>query len=251
MSLIQFIAVDEEALNDFPHPKPSSSFIPTWFKDMPSFIGDKKYIGGNGNPNSTVKKCVPFLDVMTAGYMIPLPCDVYFRQKGKTIEVNSSYAGQTDLVLQQDFEQHFLYPLPEEYYPVAFKWNNPWLIKTKKGWSTLIVQPSHHDLPFVTLSGLVYTDKHPLPICFVFFIRRDFEGVIPKGTPIAQCIPIKRTNFTATVSYNLDTFIKKWRRATTQAFDRYKTYFHSPKSYKIKNENQASKCPFAKFFKNK
>lgn len=249
MSHISFIAVDKECLDNFPHPKPASTFIPNWFKDMPALVGDKKYIGGNGNPNSTVKRCVPFRDMMTAGYMIPLPCDVYFRQNGKMIEVNSTYAGKTDIVLQHEPEQHFMYPLPEEYYPIAFKWNNPWTIKTKKGWSTLFLHPSHHDLPFQTLSGLVDTDKHPIPVCFVFFVRKNFEGIIPKGTPIAQCIPIKREKFLGMVSYNANRIANMWIKATTQAFDRYRDWFHTPKSYIIKDEKAT--CPFAKLFGKK
>lgn len=248
MSKIKFIAANKEAFDDFPHPKPSSSFIPNWYKEMPSFIGDKKYICSNGNPNETVKKCIPFRESMTAGYMIPLPCDIYVEHKGKNITINSSYNGHTDIVLNHDIEQAFLYPIGQEFLKVPFKWNNPWVIKTKKGWSTLFVQPMHHDLPFYTLSGLVDTDKHPIPVCFPFYIKENFEGIIPKGTPIVQCIPIKRENFIGYVSYSVTNFVNLWRKATTQAMDRYKDYFHTPKGYKIQ-EDKKSECPFAKLFK--
>lgn len=249
MSYIKFIAVDKQVFDDFPHPKMSSSFIPNWYKEMPSLIGNSPYIGANGNPNATVKKCIPFRDSMTSGYMIPLPADVYVSHKGKQMIINSSYQGNTDLVLSHEIEQLFMYPIPEGYCKAAFKWNNPWLIKTKRNWSTLFVQPMHHDLPFLILSGLVDTDKHPIPVNFPFFIKEDFEGIIPKGTPIAQCIPIKREKVTAYVSYGIDRFMALWRKATTKAFDRYKENFHSKKVYKIKETNTELKCPFAKFFK--
>ena len=248
MSYIKFLAVDEKAFNDFPHPKMSSSFVPNWYKDMPSLIGNKEYIGSNGNPNGTVKKCVPFRDSMTAGYMIPLPFDVYISVKGKEVIINSSYGGDTDLILTHDIEQVFTYPFPEGYCKMALKWNNPWLIKSKRGWSTLFVHPMHHDLPFLTISGLVDTDKHPTPVNFPFLLKENFQGIIPKGTPIAQCIPLKREKITAYVSFGVERFVSIWRKATTKAFDRYKNNFHTKKVYKIKETGEA-KCPFSKFFK--
>jgi hypothetical protein len=50
------------------------------------------------------------------------------------------------------------------------------------------------DLPFVTLSGMVDSDRYRDNfINFPAYWRdRDFNGVLPKGTPLAQCIPIKR-----------------------------------------------------------
>jgi hypothetical protein len=185
---------------------------------------------------------------MTAGYMIPLPFDVYVRQKGNSVEINSSYNGETDLILQHDVEQHYMYPIGEEYYPVAFKWNSPWTVQTKRGWSTLFCAPMYHDLPFLTLSGIVDTDKHPIPVNFPFFLRKDFEGIISKGTPIVQCIPMKREKIIASVGRRVDSILMKWKRATTQAFDRYKNYFHAPKTYVITETNTSPKCPFAKFF---
>jgi hypothetical protein len=38
-----------------------------------------------------------------------------------------------------------------------------------------------------------------VPVNFPFFIRKDFEGIIPAGTPIAQAIPFKRTDWEMSV----------------------------------------------------
>jgi hypothetical protein len=250
MAKINFISETEEALKDFPFPEPSVNFIPNWYKEMPNFIGNKKYIAENNNPNETLKKCVPFRDSMAAGYMIPLPFDLYVKQEGNNTVFNSSYMGEMQIVHEQDPEQYFMYPIPENYFSVLFKWDNPWLIQTSKGWSTLFVSPTHHDLPFYTLSGLVDTDKHPAKVALPFFLKKDFEGIIPKGTPIVQCIPIKRAKFAGKISYGINHFNEKWRRATTIAIDRYKRFFHAPKSYKLAKPKE-SKCPFSFLFKNK
>jgi hypothetical protein len=52
-------------------------------------------------------------------------------------------------------------------------------------------------LPFQTFSGVVDTDSYTMPVNFPFLLRKDFEGVIPKGTPIAQVIPIRRDSWTS------------------------------------------------------
>ena len=63
------------------------------------------------------------------------------------------------------------------------------------GYSLLITHPvNRHDLPFTTLTGLVDTDRYKDN--FINFPARwrdpAFNGVLAKGTPIAQCVPVKR-----------------------------------------------------------
>jgi len=46
--------------------------LPDWFKAMPSqAFNEVNYLVGD-----TVKRCPPFIDAMTYGFIIPLPCDV-------------------------------------------------------------------------------------------------------------------------------------------------------------------------------
>ena len=58
------------------------------------------------------------------------------------------------------------------------------------------------DLPFTTLSGLVDCDRYTDTwIHFpAHWHNTRFQGVLPKGTPIAQCIPVKRENWIAQTS---------------------------------------------------
>lgn len=50
------------------------------------------------------------------------------------------------------------------------------------------------DLPFTTLTGLADCDR--FSETFINFPAHwhdaDFTGVLPKGTPVAQCVPIRR-----------------------------------------------------------
>ena len=66
-----------------------------------------------------------------------------------------------------------------------------------KGYSVLITHPfNRDDLPFRTLTGLVDVDLYKSnTIQFpAVWIDESFTGILKKGTPIAQCIPIKRDN---------------------------------------------------------
>ena len=58
------------------YPVPAFKTIPAWFRDLPPFQKAMP-IGGN----SSAKRCVPLLDAMTGGYILPLPVDVAVSHK--------------------------------------------------------------------------------------------------------------------------------------------------------------------------
>jgi hypothetical protein len=171
---------------DIPHPVPASKAVPNWWR-KDSVVKEQMH---------TMKKCVPILDSLTAGYIITLPIDVY---KAKDIE---KFSQRNDI---QFVSEHFplqteAYPAAEEFHPQPYKWINSWKIKTPKGYSCLFIHPLNSgDSPFYSFSGIVDTDKHPLTVNFPFLIRKDFDGVIPAGTPIIQVIPFKRDSWESKV----------------------------------------------------
>jgi hypothetical protein len=80
------------------------------------------------------------------------------------------------------------------------KFHNLWTIEAPEGYSVLFTHPfNRFDLPFTTLTGWVDCDRyHDNWIDFpAHWHDTNFSGVLPKGTPIAQCLPIKRENWTA------------------------------------------------------
>jgi hypothetical protein len=164
------------------HPFPASKAIPEWYRKMPRV--------NSGHP--TVKTCIPFLDAMTAGYIVPLAADVVL--DGETAEYNSN---ATIPVISSHFpEQTEFVKIPDHVNPSPLKWGNSFYIKTPKGYSCYITHPANReDLPFTTLTGVVDTDVHPVIINFPFLVNKDFKGVIPAGTPIAQIIPFKRDDW--------------------------------------------------------
>jgi hypothetical protein len=242
---IKFIADTENFLEIAPKPMPASKNVPTWFKNTPSYLNDKKSVDRNNDPNSTIKKCMPATDALNAGYHIVLPCDVWVFNEGENrIKFQWSWDEITVVALQAK-ENHALYPIPNGFYSQAFKWVNHWITKTPKGWSCLFTHPMHQDeLPFQCLPAMVDTDKFPLPVNFPFLLRKDFNGLIPKGTPIIQVIPFKRETFRSEYSWDKGNVFKKlWDKAHTEYFDRYLKNFRSPKTFEEGGLTKP-KCPF-------
>lgn len=199
-------------------PLPASRLLPEWFKKLP----------GVNQGVETIKKCLPFLDTFTAGYMIVLSADVYFDENGvQQVAKNETIVTHNKLQTQGMV-------LPYEYSIEPYKWINYFLIKTPRGYSTLFTHPMNRmDLPFHTLSGIVETDKFGLPVNFPFFIRGDFRGVIPAGTPIAQAFPFKRTDWKSEVDDSTGVSLPSYRFTMhNPPFGFYKKHFWSRKKYK-------------------
>jgi hypothetical protein len=83
------------------------------------------------------------------------------------------------------------------------KFHNLWSIEAPEGYAVFFTHPvNRFDLPFTTLSGLVDCDRYT--DSWIHFPAhwhdRNFSGVLPKGTPIAQCIPVKRESWIAQTS---------------------------------------------------
>lgn len=115
------------------------------------------------------------------------------------------------------------------------KFNNPWAIKTPKGYSTLFVQPFHRESIFTILPGIVDTDIYTAPVNFPFVINDpDFEGYIKEGTPIAQVIPVKRDEWIMEIG-NSEDYVQQnaiTQKLQTRFFDRYKSMFWDKKEYR-------------------
>jgi hypothetical protein len=99
----------------------------------------------------------------------------------------------------------------------------------------MFVQPMHRESVFTILPGIVDTDEYYAPVNFPMVINNpEFEGLIPKGTPIAQVIPFKRESWS--MQFGKDKQIKEQAKITAQLltkfFDRYKTMFRANKEYK-------------------
>jgi len=231
-------------------PKPALHHMPDWYKNVDSYIGGIKKPDGQGRTTATIKRCMPVFDSITAGYIITSPADVYVSMQdykainSQTKELvenlptkkvqNFEWPSSTfDLIQFHIVEQAPNHPMRNLH--VYAKWMSPWAIKTPKGYSTLFIQPMHRESVFTILPGIVDTDKFFNPVHFPFVINDPFfEGLIPKGTPIAQVIPFKRESWKLQLGGNKELKEKKEvsDKLSTKFFDAYKDMFRQEKQYK-------------------
>jgi hypothetical protein len=117
----------------------------------------------------------------------------------------------------------------------VIKFTNFWTFEVPAGYSLLITHPfNRHDLPFVTLTGLVDADAYRDN--FINFPAHwrdlEFSGVLPKGTPVAQCVPIRRDAWTARFEFiegDAVGRLQELSRAVLQETGIYRERFRAPK----------------------
>jgi len=130
-------------IHDFPDqivlpPVPSKKVVPSWFKNIPPKVEDNRL-----GKISSVKRCMPFLDAMTAGYTMLMHMDVVIEQKPD---------GTIHLPFIDDHHQYLIEKWkPIETHPSSqvrgsafenmtiLKYMNPWVVETPKDYSVLFV----------------------------------------------------------------------------------------------------------------
>lgn len=196
---ITFIPSIEAFKDKFLEPKPAVSMVPEWYKSLALYgnSNDEKElhpvnnIGTDGTLVAT-KKCMPFFDALTAGYYYLLEDDLHV-DLNKDGFPTLTWKGEVMLI---DKRPTLEVPIPNNCHQLHFGFRMNWFYKTPPGYSVLVTHPmNRYDLPFFTLSGIVDSDIWGLPVFFSFFLKRDFIGTIPKGTPIMQYIPFKRDSW--------------------------------------------------------
>lgn len=185
---------DPALIETLARPVPARQVLPDWLREMPA----SAYSSVHGTNVRTVKHCPPFVDAMAHGFIMPLPCDVTVREG----------------VISWDWD---LPPLSVEAHPrsplsfhvpaqlsrtplhdpdtAVVKFNSFWTIELEPGYSLFATHPVNRaDLPFRLLTGLVDCDRFSdVGVLFpAVWTDARFSGVLPRGTPVAQCFPIER-----------------------------------------------------------
>lgn len=198
---IIFTPIDPATEDLLEPPQPSiRANIPSWYKKAPKYNHGEKSIKYTeyGN-NLTVKSCMPMVDSFTSGYIHSTPCDIQVIRGDNGINLRWSH----DLggllppvaVRPKEFENSF-FPKIEGYDDLSFNWTTYWNIKTPKGYSCLFTHPLNRpDLPFYSFSAVIDTDSWNIAGFHPFLIKENWEGIIPKGTPMFQVIPFKRDSW--------------------------------------------------------
>jgi len=232
---IKFYAWESNQNNALLPPKPAVSALPEWYKTKkPLQDADKKFrFAPDGSKNTTVKWCNPFGDALGAGYFIFLENDLQVNNDNG-VQSLSWLRGGKDYVGQHSLGQISDQLIPKNYSEQPWKFTNYWGIETPTGYSTLFVHPLNRpELPFIVLSGVVDTDSYRKPVHFPFLLRKDFEGIIESGTPIAQVIPFKRESWESEiVDYDPKKVVEIGSPSNRKIFRVYKNLHWKRKEYK-------------------
>ena len=186
---------DPSLIDLLPRPVPARAVLPDWLRRM----APRADSAVHARTIRTVKQCPPFVDAMSHGFMILLPCDVSVARGGV-------FGWEWPLpasALQSHPRAPLSFHVPEQVVgsPLArgqqsaIKFNSFWTIELEAGWSLLATHPvNRDDLPFRLVTGLVDADRfNAVGINFpAVWTDPDFVGVLPRGTPVAQCFAVPR-----------------------------------------------------------
>ena len=181
-----------QLLDHLPHPQPAARHLPEWLRQMPAHVP-------SAEQTPTVKNCMPFLEAMTAGYLIPVPTDITI-----TLELVGNLRVDVagfDVPLVDVHSGDQLLGAPYSTTPVV-KFRTPWLIRTPPGYSTLVLPPlNRFEIPFLPLAGLVETDTYYRQIAFPTLCTMALgqQVKLTKGTPLVQVIPVPRDAWSSQV----------------------------------------------------
>jgi len=178
---------DLDHCGDNPIIESTSQLVPDWYKKIPLVF---KSVDGGEMPS--VKHCLPFIEALTIGYLLLTPEEYIVTKENGVLRMSSA----SEVMGERQANDVGMMPAPHGYSPVSFSWDNRLSLEIPEGYSCLFTQPlNRFDVPFITLSA-VMDGYYKMPTGKIaFYLRNDFEGVIPAGTPFVQIIPFKREDY--------------------------------------------------------
>ena len=216
---ITFVPGTKEIEDIVMFPKPAKNFIPDWYKDIKA-----------GKDLFNVKKCIPFLDSMSSGYIQTTWCDIIVTEEEDGPKVG--FDSEVPIFGRRPTSDM---PVDESFYDIEFVWHRPWSTILPDGFSALVVHPLNRiDLPFMTLSGIIDFDKsiHAKIGNIPFYIKKGFTGIIPAGTPMFQILPIKREDWKSETQKHSDFFWEEKIKEKESFSSFYKKQIWQRKSFK-------------------
>lgn len=191
MSQIEFLC-PPDLIGRVPEPAPASKFLPEWFRDLDREMGMED---AHGLPGLTVRACLPVADVMSQGWIIPTPVDIWTTVDPQSGGLQFNWAKDAPFA---PIDMHHPDQIGAKYPPFEgqqpMKLINPWRVKLPVGWSASFLHPvNHFELPFAAFNGTVDCDALEVPVN-VPFLWTSTPGAVrmPAGTPMVQVIPFER-----------------------------------------------------------
>jgi hypothetical protein len=190
-------------------PVPAREELPDWFRQLRGIDRNELSATNNG---LTVKRCSPFLDALSAGWIIPLAATVRLEvsDDGKRVDAGWEF----DRPMVSNHSPFQVAGNPHEPRP-PMKFHNYWTVSTAPGWSSLFIPALNRPNGiFEVFSGVVDTDRFPTPVNFPFVVTApDGVHVLPKGTPLVQVISVRRADMESGGCVRPESDLERERRA--------------------------------------
>ena len=191
---IEFLCAAEDK-GVIAEPRPAKEFLPAWWRKLSPVSQDR--VSAN-NSGLTIKRCMPVLDAMSLGWVLPLAATVRLEitDDGKRLDAGWDFdRTMVSFHAPEQVEGHPRLPRPPA------KFHNYWTIRTPKGWSCLFAPLLNGPNDVVEIvSGVVDTDRYHAQIHFPFFpTAPDGRYTLEKNYPLVQVIPFKRAALKASV----------------------------------------------------
>lgn len=235
MHVVKFNPTSREAEFAVPPPRPAREYISDWYKSIGAFETKKPIIDPKDKANKTIKLCAPFGDAISAGYIQETWQDIYFEvDKDDPSSFSYVFPVQPPIMSHRDKSSM---PMGEDFYPAEFTFHPPWAPELPKGWSMLYVSPLNKpEIPFWVSSGIIDSDRFTQSLeraNIPFYLKKSFNGgIIPKGTPMYQMIPIKRESWTSKpMEFSLEKQLRVGLEPLKTYWGGYKKMFWQKKEY--------------------
>jgi hypothetical protein len=184
-------------------PKPLKSFIPEWWKDIPT-------------TDDNIKKCPSFPDFFSKGYVVPIWTDVKFAYD-EDVDLWNSFSSpllpKWDIHSNQQFVNYKKPSTLGKEGNIIFKAMSPWRLITPPGYSVWQMPLFYHfNENYSVLPGIIDTDIVHETNVQVLYHGKGNEVSINRGDPLVVYVPFKRETFDLSVeelTEETDKYLKK------------------------------------------
>ena len=84
-NIITFIPKNEFVIEYTDKPEPMIKNLPSWWRKVHPYVNGEKTLR-NGQYSETVKKCPGILDLLSTGYLLKTPCDIFLDATGPKLD---------------------------------------------------------------------------------------------------------------------------------------------------------------------
>ena len=237
------------------HPRPAGRPMPQWWQDMYAYGGwgqdgdstERRVDVVSGMDNASIKRCQPIIDSMTLGYVIRTHAELYIESKDNTsahlteevcpapsVLTTATYPRRvTDSpnsgVSFHPFGQAMEHPYSKKTQQHLLKIFTPWIVKTAPGYSVIFHSPlNDQNQYFDVIPGVMDSDQFFPKLNFMIALKdKNFNGIIPAGTPLVQVIPFKREKWEMVIDHTKEG-IEEFKKRKGKVDATLASVFHLP-----------------------